>query len=205
MIFESHHCVLIMGTRGCGKSTLAKNIQVMWPRRVVIDTLNEYDENETTKIVYSFEEFTQELLYYNDTNKPEFTLIYQFDPESENSDEEFNQVMRVCYYLGNLQIVLEEVQEHSSVHSLPHWLRQCLLKGRHQNISVLSTTQRPGELNKTLLSQSQHIFCGQIIEGNDLRYVSSFLRQDSEKLVSLPKGQFLYFSAQGVTEINNLL
>lgn len=203
MKFESHHCILVMGTRGCGKSTLAQNIQKIWPRRVVIDTLDEYP-HDGPNVVHSFEQFAQRMDYFKEFNIQEFNLIFQFNPESKLSDVEFDQVMRLCYYFGNIQVVLEEIQEHSSVHALPHWLRQCLLKGRHQNISILATTQRPGELNKTVLSQCQHIFCGQIIEGNDLRYIAGFLRQAAERLVNLPKGQFIYFSSQGVTEINNL-
>lgn len=200
MNFESHHCILVMGTRGCGKSTLAVNLQKLFPRKVIIDTLGEYDDEQNT--VYGFNEFADRLNQVRQNS--EYKIIYQFNPENKNSEVEFDHVMRLCFYSGNLQIVLEEVQEHSSVHSLPHWLRQCLLKGRHQNVSVLSTTQRPGELNKTILSQSQHIFCGQIIEGNDLRYVAGFLRQSAEKLVQLPKGQFLYFTTQGVVQISNL-
>ena len=200
MIFESHHCVLIMGTRGCGKSTLAQNIQKAWPRKVIIDTLDEYPHENA---VHDFDSFSERLIYLKENNVSEFSIVFQFNPESEFSEIEFNEVMRLCYYFGNLQIVLEEIQEHSSVHSLPHWLRQCTLKGRHQNISILVTTQRPGELNKTVLGQCQHIFCGNIIEGNDLRYISSFLRQNAERLINLKKGQFIYFSAQGVTEISN--
>jgi len=199
-MFKSTDCILIMGRRGCGKSYLAQKVQSVWPRRIILDTLGEYEEGE---IVYSFHEFAEKLIQLKSSSTQNFALIYKFDPESDMSEEEFNEVMRLSYYFGNVQIVLEEVQNFSSPHVLPKWLKNCLLTGRHQNISVLATTQRPGELNKTILSQCAHIFVGQINEGNDLKYISAFLNQDAKKLVSLPERRFLYFGPEGVKEISN--
>lgn len=198
-MIQTDDCILVMGTRGCGKSFLARNIQKLFPRRIIFDTLNEYP-GET---IHSFDELCFKLEDIERNNISDFELIYQFDPESDDAVIEFDQAMRLAYYLGNLQIVIEEVQEFSGPHNLPKWLRNCLLKGRHRNISVLCTTQRPGELNKTILSQSRHIFCGNLIEGNDLRYISSFLGQNSESLTTLPPRQFIYFSPKGITQISN--
>jgi DNA helicase HerA-like ATPase len=193
-------CVLIMGSRGCGKSYLCQNIQKLWPRRIVFDTLDEYQEGD---LVYSFDEYSEKLQEYLKSKRESFVLVFKFDPESDTDHVEFDQAMRLAYYYGNLQVVIEEVQEFSNPHTMPKWLKNCLLTGRHQKISVIATTQRPGELHKTILSQSSHIFCGRIIEGNDLRYVSSFLNQDAEKLSKLPDRRFVYFSRDGVREIEN--
>lgn len=199
-MFQATDCLLVMGRRGCGKSFLAQNIQKLWPRRIILDTLDEYSEGE---VVHSFDEFCNKLQEFKSVNKDHFVLIYKFEPESVQSAVEFEQIMRLAYYFGNVQVVIEEIQIYSSPNNLPHWLKNCLLTGRHQNLSLLFTTQRPGELNKTILSQCAHIFCGQIVEGNDLRYIASFLRQDAQKLISLPERKFLYFSSSGVQEISN--
>lgn len=189
-----------MGRRGCGKSHLAQKIQDLWPRKIIIDSLNEYTEGE---IVHSFHDFSEALIRLESLNPDAFTLVVQFDPDTEEGEETFNEMLRLCFYFGNVQIVIEEVQLYSSPHKMPHWLKQCLLIGRHNNLSLLFTTQRPGELNKTILSQCIHIFCGQIIEGNDLRYISSFLNENSERLSSIPARQFLYFSEGNVKKITN--
>ena len=189
-----------MGRRGCGKSYLAKRLQELWPKRVIIDSLNEYKEGIK---VQSFQGFCTEIQKLKDTKAKSFVLIFQFNPEEDLNEETFNQILRVCYYFGNIQIVIEEVQLYASPHRLPHWLKQCLLTGRHKGLSLLFTTQRPGELNKTILSQCAHIFCGQIVEGNDLRYIASFLNQDAQRLSSLPERRFIYFSDDGIKEISN--
>lgn len=203
MNFNSTDCILIMGRRGCGKSYLARKVQDIYPRKIVFDTLHEYEG--VGEHVHSFDEFCNKLIELNNSRPDNFTLIVNFDPETVSSDDEFNEMLRLSYYFGNVQIVIEEVQEYSTTHQLPHWLKKLLLTGRHQNISLLFTSQRPGEINKTILSQCLHIFCGQIVEGNDLRYIASFLRQDSQKLSTLPDRQFIYFSPAGIIQINNEL
>ena len=198
-------CLLVMGRRGCGKSYLGRRLQALWPKRVVIDVVHEYKSNdfENSEIVNSFDKFTEKLIEFKKNNSKKFVLIYQFDPESPVSEEVFDHIMRVCYYFGNIQVVIEEIQDFCTPHHLPLWLKNCLLTGRHKGLSLLFTTQRPGTLNKTALSQCRHIFCGNIIEGNDLRYVSSFLNQDARRLSSLPVRRFLYFRDGEISEIEN--
>ncbi len=195
-------CILIMGQRNCGKSYLCKKIQNLWPKRVILDSLGEYEGRES-ETCHSFHEFTQKLTEFKSLNLQEFTLIYQFDPESPVSQTEFDQIMRVCYYFGNIQIVIEEIQLYSSPHSLPHWLKQNLLIGRHQNLSLIFTSQRPGEVNKTIISQCSHIFVGKIVEGNDLNYLKSILGQQIQRLTTIEKRKFLYYSEAGIQEISN--
>lgn len=195
-------CILIMGTRGTGKSYLCQKLQLLWPRRVVIDTLDEYSEGE---VVHSFHEFTEAMARFDREKAENFVLILKFDPESDDNAAEFDQIVRLCYYFGGIQLVIEEVQTFATPHNLPKWLKNALLTGRHQKMSLIFTTQRPGELHKTILSQCNHIFCGRIAEGNDVRYISSFLNQSSERLSSLPDRRFLYWSRGHVIEVENSL
>lgn len=193
-------CLLVMGRRGCGKSYLAKRLQDLWPRRIIIDSLNEYSDGIRVK---SFNDFCAELIKLKENKTQKFVLIFQSDPESGVSNEIFDELLRVSYYFGDVQIVIEEIQLYSSPHQLSKWLKNCLFIGRHQKLSLLFTTQRPGMLNKGILSQCSHVFCGQLIDGNDIGYVSGFLGQGSEKLVSLPERQFIYFSNDGIKTISN--
>lgn len=200
-MIRSDDCILVMGRRGCGKSFLAKRLQEKWPRRVIIDSLGEYKKEKMR--FTSFPDFADKMRDLKEKNTKEFTVVFQFDPESDLHEAIFDQILRLCYYHGDMQVVIEEIQLYCSPHFLPKWLKNCLLTGRHKKISLMFTTQRPGELNKTALSQCAHIFCGQILEGNDLRYVSSFLNEDSQRLSSLKKRRFLYKSDEGIKEIQN--
>lgn len=192
--------ILVMGRRGCGKSYLAKKIQEIWPRRIIIDSLNEYQDGIK---VNNFGDFCSQLEKLKAENAKKFVLIFRFNPEDGVSEEIFDEILRVSYYFGDVQIVIEEIQRYSTPHFLPKWLNNCLFVGRHQKLSLLFTTQRPGMLNKGILSQCAHVFCGQLIDGNDINYVAGFLGESSETLTSLPQRQFIYFSDSGVRQISN--
>lgn len=196
-------CLLILGRRGCGKSHLAKGLQKLWPRRVVIDTMAEYSNEPGVEKVFDFDQFAKRLTELAQKREKKFVLVFQFSPEADAQEDLFNEILRLCFYFGNVQIVIEEIQFWSTPHQLPKWLKNCLLIGRHHGLSLLFTSQRPGQVNKTILSQCGHIFCGQIFEGNDLNYLANFLNQKSDLLINLPDRQFLYFSKAGLTQISN--
>lgn len=198
--FNSTDCIVIFGQRGCGKTFLNKMIQTAWPRRVIIDIMGEYDRE---KSVFTFEDFSEKLIEYEKNKTPEFELIFQFDPEDEVSEKNFNEIMRLCYYFGNIQIVIEEIQEFCTPHEIPKWLRNCYLTGRHHNISIICTSQRPAFVNKTVVALSDHKFLGRCSEANDLNYLSSIVgRENTQKLTQLPNRNFFHYSKDGVILIS---
>jgi hypothetical protein len=199
--FISSDKILIMGRSGCGKSFLCRNLQTMWPRRVIIDSLGEY--NDEPEKFNSFNSISNRLITASRENHEEFTLVFQFDPENENADETFNELIRILYYFGNILIVIEEVQLYSNPHFLPHWLRNSLLTGRHRNVGLIFTSQRPGEVNKTIVSQCRHLFCGNLIDKNDINYVAGFLNSESNKLINLKDRKFIYRGPDGIKEVEN--
>ncbi len=107
MSFEHNDCILILGQRGCGKSYLAKRLQAMWPRRVIIDSLNEYGADEG-EVVDNFEAFADRLKALKGSNAEAFVLIFQAHPENQIGDAEFDHILRLCFYFGGIQVVVEE-------------------------------------------------------------------------------------------------
>lgn len=188
-MFNQTDVILVLGQRGCGKSTLGKKVQGIFPRRFVFDTLWEYPESEFD--CYSFEEFSQRLLAT--ANQSQFTIVYRPDPNTEDFRAEFDEILKCLFARGNILIVIEEVQLYASTHFLPKWLRNCLLTGRHAGVGLVLTTQRPGECHKTIISQCHHLFAGMIFEKNDVEYVRSFMGDAAYQLKDLPKYEFYYF------------
>lgn len=191
MEIRSDDCITVVGQRGCGKSHLARQINSMFPRSVIIDPA--YDWTNGDK-VNSFDLFSNKLIEYKNNKKKEFRLIFQFNPDQKYKEQIFNEILRVCYHFGNIQVVIDEVQLFANPHYMPEYLKNLLFIGRHQKISVMAITQRPAQLNKSILSQSSHVFVGQLHEKNDLRSVADFLNEDTNKLIQLPKRNFIYFS-----------
>jgi DNA helicase HerA-like ATPase len=187
-----------MGIRGHGKSHLAGRVHGIFPRKIIFDFFDEYSEGI---IVNSFEEYSAKLIEFKKNKTPSFKLIYKFNPEIDAHDEYFNHACRLAYYFGDVQVTIEEVQRFSSAHKIAHWLANLIFLGRHKNISLLITIQRPGQLNKAIFSQCRHVFIGYIQEKNDLEYCFSFLGSDAEKLKTIPEQYFLYYRPREITKI----
>ena len=190
-MFEATDCIAILGTRGCGKTTLSKHIQKLYPKVVIIDPVSEYADGE---VVDNFDDFAARMVRLKSSKKKKFRLIFRFHPDLENHEVIFNEILRLCFWAGGVQIVMEEVQLMTSPHFIPQYLKNNLFIGRHRTLSLLFVTQRPGQLNKNILSQCRHIFVGQLHEKNDLEYVSNFVGCETEKLINLEPRKFLYFS-----------
>lgn len=190
--------IAILGRSGSGKTFLSRTIQKIYPRVLVIDFMREYSDGD---VVTSFQEFSEKLLAFKTERRKRFRLIFQFPPAETEVELIFDHILKTAYAAGNLLVVIEEVQMYSHSHHLGHWLRQCLLTGRHRNLALIFTTQRPGELHKTILSQCSHIFCGQIHEKNDLKYLDNYFYKDAEKLQKLQPQFFLYWRPGSITAI----
>ncbi len=205
-MFSSSDVFLCLGRRKSGKSHLARKLSHAYPRKVIFDTLGEYSDRDGL-LCSSFEEFSKNLIATE--RDSEFTLIYQFDIEKDQNVVEFNEALRCLFYRGNLLILVEEIQNFSSPHSMCLWLKNSLLIGRHRNLALLFTTQRPGECHKTIVSQANHVFCGSLHEKNDLEYVRTVLGDHAYRLINIPERQFLYFqpgkSLQHIDNDLNLL
>lgn len=186
-------CVTVLGTRGTGKSTVARKINKMWPRSVIIDPVEDWTDGE---VVTSFPVFARRLKELKNEHAKKFRLIFRFNPDDDPKikQETFNQVLRLAFNFRHLQVVIDEIQLFATPQFLPEQLKNLLFIGRHRGISVVCITQRPGQLNKSILAQSFHVFVGQLHERNDLRVISDFLNIDEQKIINLEKFRFFHFS-----------
>ncbi|MBX2986495.1 MAG: ATP-binding protein [Bdellovibrionaceae bacterium] len=157
----------------------------------MLDPVRDWTDGE---IITSFNALAEKLINLKKENQKKFRLIFRFDPDSENIETVFNEVLRLAFHFKNLQVVIDEIQLFSSPHFLPNYLKNLLFIGRHHGISLVCITQRPGQLNKSILAQSLHVFVGQLHEKNDLRVISDFIFLPPEKIINLPKGRFFHFS-----------
>lgn len=205
-LFDAVTVTTILGFRGCGKTYLSRKIQSLYPRVIIIDVTGEYSDGIEC---HDFEEFT--LALQNSLNEPEFRIIFH---SHMDAGPEEKAVIEHCIRLAmirssapeaahnNILLVLEEVQNYSSAHSLPHYLRYAYLTGRHHGMAVLATSQRPAEVHKTILSQSHNLFVGHVQEANDIKYLASRLGEHADRLYTLPERKF--FLQRGREEIKIL-
>lgn len=190
----------IFGRRGCGKSFLAKKIQDAFPRLFIFDSLHEYPESEFD--IYNFDEFCDAIR--QSVGKSSFRYIIRFDIETAKKSETFEQMIRLLYYRGSVTVVIEEVQNFCTPHYIDHYLENAFLTGRHRDLSIIYTTQKPSTVNKKILSQSTKIFCGGLQTRSDIYEVANFLGDVSKTISELKDRQFLFWEVgQEVKKIEN--
>ena len=205
-LFDAVTVTSILGFRGCGKTYLSRKIQEIYPRVIIIDVTGEYSDGIEC---HDFDEFAEAL--QNSVNQEKFRIIFHSHMDAGPEEKAaIDQCIRLAMLrssapeakFNNLLLVLEEVQNYSSAHTLPHYLRYAYLTGRHHGMAILATSQRPAEVHKTILSQSHNLFVGYVQEANDVKYLSSRLGAHADQLYTLPKRQF--FLQRGMAEIKKL-
>lgn len=194
MKFNKIDKICIIGRSGCGKSFLGRQIATAFPRKIIFDPLDEYETNEKSLVATNFESFSNHLLYLHNTKAQNFTLIVKIDTDELNFIDKFDFYMRLIYELGNMMIVIEEVQDFCTPYYIGRYFRKSMTSGRHRDLSFIFTTQRPSFLNKNILSQSTHVFVGNLIDKNDVTTVSNVIDAEKKQITQLDDCQFLWFS-----------
>lgn len=188
---------VIFGQRGSGKSTLGRSISNLYRRVLVIDRLREWTEGDLiTDNLIEIENFL-----INSLGKSNFKIIFQFNIEAESEAQSviFNSLLRSIYYRGkisgeNVCILIEEVHFFASTHKVEKWLQECIFTGRHANLAIIASSQRPASVNKALISQAANIFIGQLYEKRDIDYLFDCIGEIAENIPKLNKFEFLHYS-----------
>lgn len=175
-MFGPTDITIIFGKRGCGKSVLQRRISSCYPRLVVIDRLKEHRDGDF--VTKDFNQFANFLSRAMTENWATFKLVLQFDVEQKTEDQEnvFSHAVRLVYKWGeitrkNIALSVEEVQHFAGPTSIDHWLFESVMTGRHSNMALLASSQRPASVHKGLVSQASHVFIGQLFERRDIEYL----------------------------------
>lgn len=177
----------IFGKRGAGKSTLAKIMHTRWSRVVILDPLAEYT---SLSVQCDSLELLVDYIFKNNT----FRLSYVYDENSEYLSE-------IIYKIGNIAFVVEEVDIICDPRSSQYWFDALIKRGRHRNISLITTSRRPAEVSRLLTSQAHNIYAFQTTEPNDVKYLSGYVGKDAERLIDIPIMEFIHFPSKKVGKI----
>lgn len=196
-ILGSTDVTVILGLRGCGKSTLSRYLSETYARKIVFDRVSEWNEPNHLKCE-NFGEFRK--LYSENFHHDFFTLVFcpRAGTDLELYAMQCGDVLSTVYKVGReggggTCLVIEEAQLLAATHSIHPWLFECILTGRHAELAIIANSQRPASLHKALISQATNVFVGQLFEARDMKYLSETFGDEAFLARTLSKGEFLWF------------
>jgi len=92
-----------------------------------------------------------------------------------------------------IALVFDEAQFFLPQQYLPPVLKRMLTVGRHANISIFANTQRPALVSKTLISQSDEVYIGQLFLSNDIKALEASIGPIARKAPTLKLGEFIEY------------
>lgn len=162
-----------------------------YKRKVIIDFMDEYFFESKTEInsdnfryANSLHDVINSLRLLWQTKN--FTIIYK------PHDGEIEKVLELVNATGNVTLIIEEI--HLLSKSTQSNLYRILTTGRHKNINVIATAQRPYRVSRDLTAQSDIIISFRQTEKRDIDYLTEFSDEAgtlSEKLRKLRTGKFI--------------
>ncbi len=174
-----NYVISVFGRKGCGKSTLVKEIVDEAPRVIVFDTMGEYTRKRDHP-VESFELAMMELGRIQHKNR--FRLVLRLV-----DNEDALAAMRVAFDVGDCLFVVEETSFYCSPSYLPPELAQFVRYGRHRGIDQIYVSRRPAEIHRDLTAQSDLIVSFQQREPADIEYLRRSMGPEADRLPQLKK------------------
>lgn len=168
-----------VGATGSGKGVgIREHLKAAKPTRLIVfDPMHEYAD--IARPVATVAQVIEAM------KKPAFKIVWQPDDETDFDGkafkEQFALFCRAAFLVGNLTMLVEELELVTRPTWAPAAWRNCTKRGRHQGLSILAATQRPADADKAFWSSCTYIRCHALRESGD--------RERMAKSLSVPAAQ----------------
>jgi len=104
-------------------------------------------------------------------------------------------ILKLCFDVGQMTIVIDEVDTVCSPYGIPPTFRRLLARGRHDSLNLIWTARRPQEVSKLLLSQTDEFFLFGMHHNDDVDYFQKFMQFNRDDVLNLKVGESLHWAA----------
>lgn len=172
--------IFVSGQRGSGKSYWVKHFIKGQGRYLLYDALGEYDGAPQFEDIEALFEYCE-----SHTGEGFFEAIY-----NPVEHEDFPLFCRIALALGNVYVIIEEIDLFSTPYITPPELAKLIKYGRHHGVNVLGVSRRPSEVSRLFTSQASRFILFRQIEPRDIAYFRSIIGPDADRLPDLPLYMF---------------
>lgn len=153
--------MVIFGAIGSGKTSLAWYFTRREKRLIIVDTAEEERYLSAGVHVHNVDDVAEIV-----ERSPVFRIVFRSEVE-----DDIRWLFRLSRAAKNLVILVEEASQYKMGSSaVSEDFQKTVRFGRHDGVRIVATTQRPSDVHKLLISQSD-IVLGKIFETNDARYL----------------------------------
>lgn len=185
--FKEREIIIVLGRTGQGKSIwtryYCKNLKRVFASDLLHDFRGDYIDNKSLIKIHDDHVINKDL---------NFRLV-----TSEADDLEL--LGSIAFLNGSCHLVMEEMGFYFPPGSrAPAWMREAAFLGRHQELSLIMTAQRPTSIPTDLRSQASRIICFNQLEKSDIGWLSSYFGDRMEEISELSELECLDATAKGV-------
>jgi len=182
---ENADIIGLFGGSGSGKSYRCRELIKKDKRLIVWDSMAEYDgiviDGDLLKLMAII------------TKRKTFKIAFR--PSFKDMGAQFGKFCRLVYGVGNLRVVVEELNEVTKPsYAPPEWKAVCS-RGRHRGLHVVGLSQRPASVDKDFIGNATEIYAGRLNYDRDWQSLASKFGKDAAKLAKLEKPKQLHWKA----------
>lgn len=175
--------VAVMGGSGSGKSTFIKReIDRLKPKRLIVfDVMHEYhDYGQPVKLCGELAQLAKAK-----------TFRLDFQPNSQNINQQFNYVCKLAFALGDCMLVVEELNRVTQSNKAPPAWQDCTSRGRHKGLMIYGASQRPASVDKDFFSNATRIRSGRLNFAADIKTLANVLKVKTTDIDELKPLEFI--------------
>jgi len=174
MKIKKREVVIVLGRTGQGKSIWSRQFMHDKKRLLVYDPLKEANVDYLS---------TAKLIEFAEVHPDKRDKIFRYG--TANPDDV--PLLDSCAYgYGDCWLFLEEASVVFPANSRsPEWIRNSIFLGRHRNLSIIVTAQRPTSIPVDLRSQASRIICFSQHEKNDVSWLGNYFSEQTDEIADL--------------------
>lgn len=172
-----------VGCTGSGKGVgIHEHLKALKPTRLIVfDPMHEY--GSMGQVVTSVAGVIAAM------KKKTFSVVWQPDDETDFEQKPFKAQFalfcRAAFLVGNLCMLVEELELVTRPTWAPAAWRNCTKRGRHVGLVILAATQRPADADKAFWSSCTYIRCHALREAGDSDRMAKALKVPYEAVDKL--------------------
>ena len=146
LLRKERKIIIVTGKSGTGKTKLAREILKLFPRKIILDILEEY---QCEKTFHSFQEFLDNVSILDQNIN---VCIRGF------KDSDVDYVCEWCLLAGSICLAIEEFENYVTRYDAYKYLDEIIRRGRHNDVSLLAVSQRVPDFPPLFRSQITSFF-----------------------------------------------